>query len=91
VHIEEIEDEDLLAVRNKPTSPKHLLIHVDKLDEVEDYNNQNMLGKDNSHTQEDLRREAHQSMQHAESENIPLFNDLPPPPRDAKPIWLHKK
>ena len=61
VLIEEVEDEDLIAARIKPTSPKHILISTEELDDLED---------SNSATQLDKEREAHQTTQQPETENI---------------------
>ena len=91
VFMEEVEDKDLIAAQNKPTSPKHLLIHVNEIEDTKNDEKLTLVREDVKRPQEDETKEAHQNTRHAETVNVPLPNDLPPPPADLKPIRLSKK
>ena len=83
VTVEEIEDEELIAQREKPKSPRHLL---ESLHEEDDTPNQ-PSGEDSS-TQE--QKEVHHTSR-SKNDHAPPLMDLPPPPPDSKPIRLSCK
>ena len=83
VTVEEIEDEELIAQREKPKSPRHLL---ESLHEEDDTPNQ-PSGEDSS-TQE--QKEVHHTSR-SKDDHAPPLMDLPPPPPDSKPIRLSRK
>jgi hypothetical protein len=91
VFMVETEDEDVVAARNKPTSSNHLLISVDELEDLEGGDDPVPSNKDDENSQGQEKREAYQNARQSEATNEPSFDQLPPPPLDAKPIRLRRK
>ena len=89
--MEEIDDEDLLAARIKPTSSTHILVSADESDDLEAHGEPTPSGSSSKHAQDHEEREAHHSTRQSDTVQIPLPDDLPPPPIDTKPIRLHRK
>ena len=85
VLVEEVEDEATVAQREKPKSPKHLLVPIDEEDDPPDH-----PISDEGSVPVELKEGHHASSRHHGNQSPPL-TDLPPPPPDSKPIRLHRK
>ena len=70
---------------------KHILISMDEIEDIDDNEKPSPSNEGNNAPEREQEREAHQNMLQSDTVNVPLPNDLPPPPADCKPICLHKK
>lgn len=65
--MEEIDDEDLLAARIKPTSSTHILVSADESDDLEAHGEPTPSGSSSKHAQDHEEREAHHSTRQSDT------------------------